>query len=240
MEMKITGISACLMVFEKRPQDVVKIFLTDENVKIFSDILKHFAAEKKSYHIISKEELERISCAVHHEGVCFYVKKPRIESFSDFFNKSKDKKTCIVALENVDNPHNVGAIMRVCANFGVSAILMKKADNFQNAAVFRTSEGGAEWVQLLDCSDFRRAVMLFKNKGFKVFTTSSHTGRSPYKAKFTDKTMFVFGSEKNGISKDLLDKGDSILSIAGTGHVESLNVTCAASILLSAYYENIT
>lgn len=239
MEMKIAGVHACLMAYQKRPNEIVKIFLTDENVKTFSDVLKWCAAHKKSYKITTSEDIERVSGSTHHEGVCFYVKKSPLCSVSDFLEKYKFKKSCVVALENVENPHNVGALLRVCANFGVTALLIKKAPHFQNAAVFRTAEGGAEWVEFIDCDNLTKAVLKFKTAGYKVFTTSSHVGRSPSKIKFSDKTLFVFGSEKLGISRDLLTKGDAIISIPSTGNVESLNVTCAASILLSAYYENI-
>lgn len=226
------------MVFQKRPQDIVKIFLTEDNVREFSHILKACAAQKKIYKITTNEDLEKISGSLHHEGVCFYIKRKQIFDFKHFLSKSKQKKLCIVALENVDNPHNVGALMRVCANFGVNAILIQKAGTFQNAAVFRTSEGGAEWIDLIDCTNLADAVLAFKENGFKIFTTSSHIGRPPEKAEFSDKTLFVFGSERSGITQNLLKKGDAILSIPSTGHVESLNVSCAASIILNAYYNH--
>jgi len=236
MEMKIIGYNACQMVFQKRPQDIAKIFLTEENVKKFSAVLKMCAAKKISYKITAEEDLERVSGSLHHEGVCFYVKKKTIASHEHFLTKNREKKVCVVALENVDNPHNIGAIMRVCANFGVRAILLKKASTFQNSAVFRTAEGGGEWVDLIDCPDVMDAVLDFRKNGFKVFTTSSHVGRPPHKVVFPEKTLLVFGSERFGLSQDLLKKGDAILSIPSTGHVESLNVSCAASIILNEYY----
>lgn len=236
MEMKIIGYNACQMVFQKRPQDIVKIFLTEENVKKFSSVLKMCAAKKKAYKITTDEDLEKISGSLHHEGVCFYVKKKNIPSYEQFLSKTHDKKICVVALENVDNPHNVGAIMRVCANFGASALLLQKASIFQNPAVFRTSEGSAEWVDLLDCKNLTDAVLDFRKNGFKIFTTSSHIGKPPHKVLFPEKTLLVFGSERFGLTQDLLKKGDTILSIPSTGHVESLNVSCAASIILNQYY----
>jgi len=236
MDMKIIGVHACQMVFKKRPQDIVKIFLTKENVKNFSHALKVCADQKKSYKITTEEDLEKVSGSLHNEGVCFYVKKRPIHTSDAFLEKLSNKRTCIVALENVENPHNIGALMRVCANFGVTALLLQNAKNFQNAAVFRVSEGGAEWLELLDCQDMMKSIDKFKRSGFSVYTTSSHIGRPPHKVSFPDKTMFVFGSEKLGISRNILNKGDAILSIPSTGHVESLNVTCAASIILNAYY----
>lgn len=238
MEMKIIGYNACQMVFQKRPQDIAKIFLTEENVKKFSPTLKMCAAKKISYKVTTEEDLERVSGSLHHEGVCFYVKKKTIFSHEKFLlnMREKDKKTCVVALENVDNPHNIGAIIRVCANFGARAILLNKASTFQNPAVFRTAEGGAEWVELIDCKNLMDAVLDFRKNGFKIFTTSSHIGRPPHKVVFPDKTLLVFGSERFGLTQDLLKKGDAILSIPSTGHVESLNVSCAASIILNQYY----
>lgn len=234
--MKIIGYNACKMVFQKRPQDIVKIFLIEENVKKFSSVLKMCAAKKKPYKITTNEDLEQISGSLHHEGVCFYVKKKNTSTYKQFLSKAHNKKICVIALENVDNPHNVGAIIRVCANFGASAILVKKASTFQNPAVFRTAEGGGEWVEILNCENLTNAVLDFRKNGFKIFTTSSHIGRPPHKVVFPDKSLFVFGSERFGLTEELLKKGDAILSIPGTGHIESLNVSCAASIILNQYY----
>ena len=238
VEMKICGIHACKMVFEKRPHDIIRVYLTDENIKEFNKVLKHCSEKKLAYRILSNEELNKVSESNHHEGVCFLIKKMPPQNYLDYLNDktSSGKSGCVVALENVQNPHNLGAIMRVCANFGVNAILVSSTEAALNGSAYRTSEGGAEWIKVITTDNFEKAVQSFRANDYKVLTTSSHTGKSIYDEKLPEKMLVVFGSEGNGISAPLMKVGDKTVRIPSSGNVESLNIACAASVILAEHW----
>lgn len=238
IEMKICGIHACLMAFEKRPQDIVRVYLTEDNLKQFSKVLKYCVNNKLAYRVLSNEELTKVSESNHHEGVCYLIKKLPSLSLHDYLNSqsSVDKNMCIVALEKVQNPHNLGAVMRVCANFGVNAILVSNAEAAISGATFRTSEGGAEFAKIITTDNFEKAVHLLRANNYKILTTSSHVGKSIFEEKIPEKIVIIFGSESNGLTDNLLRSGDKIVKIPSTGNVESLNIACATSIILAEYW----
>ncbi len=240
LEMKICGLHACKMVFAKRPQDLIRVYITEPMLKEMNKILKYCAEKKLAYRILTEDEMAKVSESNHHEGVCFLIKRTPAINYLDFLkNETLVKNTsCIVALENVQNPHNLGAVMRVCANFGVNAILVSHADAALSGAAYRTSEGGAEYIKVITTDDFEKAIKKFKTEDYKIVTTSSHKGTSLFTEKVPLKSIIVFGSENSGISETLLNSGDKIIKIPSSGNVESLNIACASSIILAEYWRN--
>ncbi|MGL5107314.1 MAG: TrmH family RNA methyltransferase, partial [Plesiomonas shigelloides] len=84
--------------------------------------------------------------------------------------------------------------------------------------------------------DFAAGLERLRQAGYTIVTTSSHAGQSVFSTKLPAKVVIVFGEEKGGISDDTLQQGDLALSIPGTGHVESLNVSVATGILLGEWW----
>jgi TrmH RNA methyltransferase len=241
-EMKMVGINACLAAFKARPQDIVRVYVESNKIKIFSKILKHCSDKKIAYKILPQEDIDKITETAHNEGVCFIVRKRELFNFKKFLSNipANAKHSSVVALEDVQNPHNIGAILRVCANFGVDGLLLEEPQLTQSGAVFRTAEGGAEHVQILETGELLKALEEFKRKGFKVYGTSSHGGQSLAKTQFHEKCVLLFGSESEGLSKNLLKICDETICIPQSGHVESLNVSCAASVILYEQFKKIT
>jgi RNA methyltransferase, TrmH family len=238
VEMKICGIHACKMVFEKRPQDIIRVYLTEENIKEFNKILKFCVDNKLAYRVLNNDELIKVSESNHHEGICFLIKKAPSQLYQDYLKEqsSANKTSCVVALENVQNPHNLGAIMRVCANFGVNSILISNTEKALSGSAYRTSEGGAEFIKVITTDNFEKAIQSFRANDYKILTTSSHTGKSIYEEKLPEKMLIIFGSEGAGITASLLRSGDKTIKIPSTGNVESLNIACAASVILAEYW----
>lgn len=240
LEMKICGLHACKMLFSKRPQDLIRVYITENMLKEMNKVLKYCAEKKLAYRILTEEEMLKVSESNHHEGVCFLIRRTPSISYEDFLkNEEHIKNTnCIVALENVQNPHNLGAVMRVCANFGINAILVSHADAALSGAAYRTSEGGAEFIKIITADNFNKALEKFKSFDYKIMLTSSHKGISLFNEKIPKKLVFVFGSENSGISEALLNNGDKIIQIPSSGNVESLNIACASSVILAEYWRN--
>lgn len=236
-ETKIYGENACLALFKKRPDDIIQLFLTKEKLKAFSSIAKYCAQNKKAYHIVTREELDQMTKATHHEDVCMLVRKHSTNSLEQYL-LGKPQKSVLLALENVSNPHNVGAILRSAAHFGVNGLILPEAKSASTAAAVRTSEGGSEFVEIYEALDFKKTIALLKKNGFQIITTSSHAKKSLYELKWASKVVIVFGEEAEGISKETLSLGETI-KIPGTDKIESLNVSVAAAVILSDYYQKV-
>ena len=234
-EVKIYGTNACLAVFNKRPNDIIQLFLTKEKLKTLSNITKFCASKKIAYHIVERSELDDMTKATHHEEVCMLVRKSLTRSLEQFL-QTKPQKCLLIALENVSNPHNIGAILRSAAHFGVTGLVVLDAKLAHTAAAVRTSEGGSEYVEIFEAADFKKTLLTLKKNGFTLITTSSHAKKSLYELEWPAKSVLIFGEEGPGLSKDTLSLGEAI-KIPGTDHVESLNVSVATAVILSDYYQ---
>lgn len=233
-EQKYYGIHACLTLCQKRPQDVIRIYLHKSNLKNFSSIIKWCSKQKKAYHIISNEELHKVTKSVHHEGVCVLAKELQPISFSECLSSLKGPKICLLYLDGVQNPHNIGSIMRSCAHFGIPYILGTQLPVLSPSAC-RIAKGGAELVRLVQLDKPLAALAKLKKKGFGFIGTSSHEGVSIYQYQYPPRTILAFGSEALGMSKALLNLTTQKIQIPGTGFVESLNVSVATSLCLGEY-----
>jgi len=237
-ELKYYGIHACLALGQYRPQDIIRIYVHSSNMPAFRSLLKWCAENKKAYHIVSNEELDKVSASVHHEGVCILAKEGEPLSSQEFLSQiSSAKSACLLYLDGVENPHNIGSILRTCAHFGIPYLLGEKGKlPSLSPSASRIAKGGAEIVQLVEVE---RPVAFFKElrkKGFVLVSTSSHVSDSLYSAALPAKMVLAMGSEANGVSKELLALSTQKVQIPGTGHVESLNVSVATSLCLGEYY----
>lgn len=234
-EIKVYGRHACLKIFEKRPEDIVRAYVHKEGVFEFKSLLKFLADEKLAYHMVETEELDAITKATHHEGICLIVKIKPKAVLSDLF--ALPGRQLILALEEVENPHNLGAILRSAAHYGVSALLYEaKVPVANSGAAIRTAEGGAESVETLQIKDWHLVLEEARKAGYATFATSSHNGSSLFHHTFPEKSVLFLGAEGKGLSNSLMKKMTGLLSIPGTGAVESLNVSNATTSILTEWY----
>lgn len=235
-EIKVYSPNACRVLFQERPESVIRLYVSEKVAPKFSDVMKYLAASKKAYHVVEDAELEKISASTHHGGIVMLVKRKPIQSLANYLQQKGLNKDCLLALDQVSNSHNLGAITRSCAHFGVGGIIMKQPELLQSGAALRTAEGGGEFVDGLSCDNLPLALQLCKEAGYTLITTSSHGGTSLYQSELPAKVVIVFGEEMFGVSKNVAKGADIALQIPGSGKVESLNVSVAASLILGEWY----
>ncbi|MDC9594954.1 tRNA/rRNA methyltransferase [Xenorhabdus sp. IM139775] len=235
-ETRIYGENACQAMFQSRPDAIVRAWFVQSVTPRFRDALKWMAANRKAYHVVDDEELSKASGTEHHGGVCFLIKK-RNGLDAETYLQQAPAKDCVLALENVGNPHNLGAIMRSCAHFGVQGVILQDTAMLESGAAVRTAEGGAEHIKGIDADGFTTTLNKFRDEGYTIVTTSSHKGSTTLaQATLPEKMVLVLGQESDGLSDSTWEDGDIRLSIGGTGRVESLNVSVATGILLAEWW----
>lgn len=236
-EAKVLGENAARVCFNERPDQIIKMYLQADVAPRFADVMKFLAKNKRAYHIVDATELEKVSASTHHGGIVMVVKKKQPLWLETYLQLHKRKtKDCLLALDGVGNPHNLGAIARTCAHFGASGIVMTDPELLQSGSATRTAEGGLEYVESLRCDSLASALEACKAAGYTLITTSSHRGVSLYQSKLPSKVVIVFGEEMHGVSKEVANAAQIALQIPGTGKVESLNVSVAASLILGEWY----
>lgn len=234
-EMKVYGRHATQKLFEVRPQDIIRAYVTQETLFEFKPIIRHCVDNKLAYHVVTIEELDGLTRATHHEGVALVVKTRKIPTVKELLGEKGPG--LLLALEGVQNPHNLGAIMRTAAHFGVRGILYEaKVPVALTGAAFRTSEGGAESVPAIHLADWAEVWDEAKKAKYTLFATSSHKGKSLFETAFPERSILFMGAESEGLSSKIMKKIEQHIQIPGTNAVESLNVSNATAAILTEWY----
>lgn len=149
---------------------------------------------------------------------------------------SRRQKTLAVVLENVDDPHNVGAILRSCDAFGVGEVhllyTINKAPKNRELRS-KSAASAAKWLKITKWDSVSKLTAYLKKKKFKIAVTKL-TGSSidPAQADLAAPVAIVIGNEHDGVSDQLSKKADLNLVIPMQGFVQSFNVSVAAALLL--------
>ena len=235
-ESRVYGKNHCKSLFKKRPEDIISCFITQNLSKEFKQELSSLAKNKKAYHIVSREELEKLTKSSHHEDVCLVIKKKKNLTLENFLKAINPKDThLVVALENVSNPHNLGAILRSMAHFNIKTLLIPEDKKLDTGATLRTSEGGAEYVDIVEVKNLESALKKLKDQKFEILATTSHSGVKLYEYKFPKNAVLLFGEEGPGLSKKILDQFTKI-QIDAPHQVESINVSVAAAVIFAEHF----
>lgn len=235
-ELKIHGFNACMAVFKSRPDAIVRLYLTQARMKTFGDVVKMCVQKRKAYHVVSNEELGDMSGATHHEGVCFVIKLPDLIDANEL-SALASRPGVWLALEDVGNPHNLGAIQRSAAHFGAAGVfLIDPKTSWETGAFYRTAEGGAECVPVIPVESLQELLGLAQELKLTPYATSGHKGKDLYKTKLSEHSLILLGSEGPGLSPFALKSIPNHLLIPGTGNVESLNVSTASTLFLAEWY----
>ncbi len=237
-ELKYYGLHACWSIWKKRPQEIIRVYLDSTNVKTFRPLLKWCAEQRIAYHIIEADELAKVSDSIHHEGVCILARERPQTSWQEFcaFIEESKRPICLLYLDGVQNPHNLGSIIRTAAHFGIPFILGEEGKMpALSPSACRIAKGGAEIVRLVSLSKHLQSFQWLQKKGFSILGTSSHGGTSLYRFSFPAKSIIALGAESTGVGKSVLSQANSQIQIPGSGLIESLNVSIAAGLCMGEY-----
>lgn len=236
--MRVHGRNACAAVGRARPDDIEKIFIEERQLDFFRDLLRARAKERRPYQVVGRDDLERITGGVHHEGVCFYVRQARRPSWSRWFERARKQRPLrVLFLDGVRNPHNLGALLRTAAHFSVAAVLVDARAPHLGPAATRIAEGGAEHVPLIHLDDPLHALAELRDAGVRLLGADAHArdAEALYDADLPDAVVFALGSERFGLSEGVERLVEQRVFIPGSGRVESLNVATAAAVMLGEH-----
>lgn len=144
--------------------------------------------------------------------------------------------TALILLNGVQDPHNVGAIIRTSAGFGVAGVLLPEKNQASvTGAVLKVSAGMAFRIPLVTVGDVFQTIKDLKARGFTVYGLAGESRDKITQAKFDAPALFILGNEGEGIPLAMRQVCDAILSIPINPQCESLNVAASASALLFAW-----
>jgi len=191
--------------------------------------------------INNKIRLERVGTfdldglAPNNRGIALEVEDDsRTEtSLEDFIANLGDRRDALILiLDEITDPHNYGAILRCCDQFGVDLVLGRNRRSAKHAEVIsKTSSGAVSWVAQTETPNLVRAMEDLKEAGFWIYGADME-GDPIYDKDLRGRTALVLGSEGNGISRLLRERCDGMVGIPSAGRIDSLNVSVAAGVLL--------
>ncbi len=192
---------------------------------ICNDIFKdEFDVNK--YHEVSAKVYEKIAYRGSSEGIIGIYKTKNLE-LKDF---QPNANVSIIAVEGIEKPGNLGAILRSCEAFGIDALVVCNGKtDFYNPNVIRSSVGCLFGMKVFSCSN-EEAFEFFKKYNINIFTTyMSESAKDIDEVNLRESSVIIFGTEHSGISKFWLEKSENIL-IPMQGTIDSLNLSNAVAI----------
>lgn len=178
---------------------------------------------------VTKKIFKYISEVQEPQGILAIIDKNNSDSEIDY------TQDIIVALDDVQDPGNLGTILRTVDSIGLTQILVSKgtADSY-NPKVIRSTMGAIFRIKIIECEDLEKTLKEIKKHKFKVVVTSLQTENSIYEINY-NKKVIVIGNEAKGVEKDIQDLADEKIKIPMLGKTESLNASVATGIVLYEY-----
>ena len=182
---------------------------------------------------VSRRKIEDIASGHRHQGVLAYAAPVPYAELDDILEKVKDKEApFLVLLDELEDPHNLGAILRTADAAGVDGVLIPKRRSCPlSATVAKTSAGAVEYVPVARIGNVVQTLKQLKEAGFWV-AAADMDGTAYDETDLTGPLVLVIGGEGHGVARLTRENCDFILSLPMVGHINSLNASVAGAVLM--------
>jgi 23S rRNA (guanosine2251-2'-O)-methyltransferase len=198
------------------------------------ELINKIKASGVKYQFVDKPTIDRTSRTGNHQGFIAFVTEYRYPDINQVVNAAYEKgnQPILLALDGIEDPHNLGNIIRTAECMGVSGIIIPKNRSASvNETVIKVASGAISHIPVCKVVNLNQEIENLKNKGFWVFALESN-GVNISKANLSGPIVLVMGGENTGVHQLTLKLSDSILGIPMFGKINSLNVGAATAIAL--------
>lgn len=190
------------------------------------DLIKKIKDNRISYELVDPIKMDKMVSG-NHQGIIMLIDDYDYSNVTDFYDEKY-----VIMLDHLEDPHNLGAIIRTCEAAGIKSIIIPKDRSVGvNDTVYKTSAGALSNVNIACVNNLVNTINGFKKQGFFVYG-SAMEGTNCNNVDFSDKVLLIIGNEGKGISRLVEQNCDEIISIPMYGKVNSLNASVAAGILI--------
>ncbi len=235
MEDRIYGTNPVLEALNSG-RDIDKIFI-QEGVR-HSRLAQITAAAKKRnirYSLVNKHKLDELSEGGNHQGVLAFAAMHSYVEVEDILNMAKEKGEApfVVIAEGLNDPHNLGSIIRTANAAGAHGVIIPKNRSVGlNSTVAKVSAGAVEYTMVARCTNVASCIEKLKENGLWVVGTALEGSMSIYDCDMKGATAIVIGNEGAGMSRLVAQKCDFLVKIPMLGKTESLNASVAAGVMM--------
>jgi len=229
----IYGIHAVEAALRNQSENILQVFVqqgrNDNRIKKILDIAKNSGVSLQS---ISNEKLKEKCPKARHQGVVAEIRAGRsgTVTLDDVLQK---ESVLLLVLDEVQDPHNIGACLRTADAIGVDAVVVSKNRSPALTPVIRNvASGAAETVPYIMVSNIARALEKIKDNNVWVMGTSGDASQTIYDCNVNNRLALVMGSEGKGMRRLTREACDELISIPMQGSIESLNISVATAVCL--------
>ncbi len=211
---------------------VTKLYL----VKGYSNnkILEEAKKSRVKIFYVEKYELDKLTHNALHQGVVGFIKNKEVLSFDNLVDKLKNiKNPLLVMLDELNDPHNLGAVLRSGDAFSINGVIFKSNGQVKlNETVAKVSTGAINYVDCVQVTNLSQTIKKLKKMGFWIIGLDGGSEQTLKDIPQDVPLCVVVGSEGFGISRLVKENCDMICKIPMSGHVDCLNASVACSIAL--------
>ena len=232
-ELKIEGRNAVLEAF-RSGKTIDKLFVLDGcKDGPVQTILKEAKKHDTIVNFVAKERLDQLSETKKHQGVIAMAAAYEYATVEDILQNAKDKGEApfIILLDNIEDPHNLGAIIRTANLAGAHGVIIPKRRAVGlTGTVAKTSAGAINYTPVAKVTNLTNTIKELKEEGL-WFVSADMGGTTMYELDLKGPIGLVIGSEGEGVSKLVKENCDFVASIPMKGDIDSLNASVAAGVL---------
>ena len=201
-----------------------KAYILKQNSKLVNKIIRKLEDKNIDISFVDKRFFDKID--VNHQGVMIEV-----ESFSYADQKLLEESKRLVILDQIEDPHNLGAIIRSAESFGFDGVIIPERRSASvTSTVYKTSAGAINNIKVFRVKNLTRTIKELKDYGFWIYGLAGEADSTIDGADLTGKVGLVIGNEGSGISRLVRENCDMLVNIPMLGRVNSLNASVAAGI----------
>lgn len=233
--MTVYGRKTVLEALQDPATCIYRLHLANSNktAAILDDIIGLAKAKGAEIVFHDRQALSRISKnASQDQGVAADLQLRGYQHYEEFLTRHEGKQYTLLALDGVQNPQNLGMIIRSACAGCIDGILLPRKGSAQiDPLVIKASAGTVFRAPLLRCGDLKEALHTFKQKGAVICALSSHANTELKKFQPSSACVYVLGNESEGVSKDVEEICNERVRIPMNNGVESLNVAVTAALI---------
>jgi len=219
----------------KSGKTIEKIFIQKNLSKdVFDEIKRSLTNKKVNLSFVPKEKLNRIT-RKNHQGIICYISPIDYQPLTEIVHRCYEsgKDPIILVLDRVTDTRNFGAITRVAEATGVDAIVIpEKESALITSEAIKASAGALNYVSICKERNLKSVINQLKESGLKIISCTEKSDVDIYSVDFSSPVCIILGSEKDGISNNLLEISDVKAKIPMKGKIDSLNVSSSSSVIL--------
>ncbi len=229
----VYGQHAVDVLLDQGAERIVEIWLQQgRETKLAKRLQKRFANGAVPLHLLSRLALDGQFSGARHQGVVVRVRPGAKQSFKALL-AGLNENSLLVILDGVEDPHNLGAVLRSADAAGADAVIIPRSRGVGLTAVVRkVASGAAESVPLVEVANLARAMAELAAAGVCLMGADHRAGVSLFEAQWRGAVALVFGAEGAGLRRLTLEQCTQTVALPMRGQVQSLNVSVAAGICL--------